>query len=170
MKRQVIVAVVYLSIGSNMDDPEGSVAGAIGEILKDEGVELIGQGGYYETEPQGKLDQPWFVNTAVALKVDFSAGAALDKIKEIENKMGRKRSVKWGPRKIDIDIIFYDDLIVDTADLKIPHPLAAERRFVLRPLKDIDPDLTHPQLGKTVSELLNEIPEGRQRMRKIEAP
>ncbi|VAX21075.1 2-amino-4-hydroxy-6-hydroxymethyldihydropteridinepyrophosphokinase [hydrothermal vent metagenome] len=164
------MAVVYLSIGSNMDDPEGSVAGAVGEILKDEGVELIGQGGYYETEPQGNLDQPWFVNTAVALKVDFSAGETLDKMKKIENKMGRKRSVKWGPRKIDIDIIFYDDLVMDTADLKIPHPLAFERRFVLQPLKDIDPELTHPALGETVSELLKKLPQEKQHMRKIEAP
>jgi len=163
------VAVVYLSIGSNMDDPKSSVTGAIGEILKDEGIELIGQGGYYETEPQGKLDQPWFVNTAVALKVDFSAGATLKKMKGIEKKMGRKPSEKWGPRKIDIDIIFYNDMILDTDDLNIPHPLAFQRRFVLQPLADIDPDLIHPDLGKTVSELLNEIPEDGQKMRKIDS-
>ena len=165
-----MAAVVYLSIGSNMDDPKGSVAEAVGEILKEDNVELIGQGGCYETEPQGKPDQPWFVNTAVALRVGFSAEDTLKKIKEIEKRMGRERSEKWGPRKIDIDIIFYNDMIFDSDELKIPHPLAAGRRFVLKPLCDIDPDLIHPALGKTVSELLNEIPEEGQRMRKIESP
>jgi 2-amino-4-hydroxy-6-hydroxymethyldihydropteridine diphosphokinase len=84
--------------------------------------------------------------------------------------MGRVESERWGPRKIDIDIIFYDDLIMNTDELKIPHPRAWERRFVLQPLSDIDPGLIHPGVGKTVSELLNEMPEQGQNMRKIEAP
>lgn len=165
-----MAAVVYLSIGSNMDDPKASVAEACGLIVKEEGVTFIAQGGYYETEPQGKLDQPWFVNTAVSVKVDFSAEVMLDRMKRIEKKMGRVKSGKWGPRKIDIDIIFYDDLIIDTDDLKIPHPRVWERRFVLQPLADIDPGLIHPGVGKTVSELLGNMPEQGQNMRKIEAP
>lgn len=165
-----MAAVVYLSIGSNMDNPKGSVAAAVGEIVKEQGVTLIGQGGCYETEPQGKRDQPWFVNTAVALKVDFSAGETLEKMQRIEKIMGRSRAEKWGPRKIDIDIIFYDNLVIDTANLTIPHPLCAGRKFVLQPLADIDPGLIHPKLGKTVSEMLNEIPEEGQGMRKIETP
>lgn len=160
--------VAYLSIGSNLDNPESSVKEAIEKLLNEKGVKLKGLGKMYETEPQGKPDQPWFVNTALALYVDFSPEETLKKTKEIENEMGRRPSGKWGPRKIDIDIIFFDDLILDSGELTIPHPLAGQRRFVLKPLCDIDPQLVHPKLGKSVARLLEELPEEGQRMREIE--
>ncbi len=161
------MANVYLSLGSNMDDPVSSVREAIDRLRSEDGFAVVGIGCFYQTEPQGKTDQPWFVNTAVAVKVDCTPEEALEKVKNIERKMGRVTGKKWGPRKIDIDIIFYDDLVMNTDELTIPHPLAAERRFVLQPLVDINPGLVHPGLGVGISELLGNIPDRGQRMSKL---
>ncbi len=150
-----------------MDDPKGSVTAAIEKILDERGVKLVGLADFYETEPQGKTGQPWFVNTALAVEVGFSPEETLERLKMIEKEIGRVQTEKWGARKIDIDIIFYDDLTMDSGGLTIPHPLAAKRRFVLKPLADIDPALPHPALGKTVSQLLEELPAEGQAMRKL---
>lgn len=163
------MAVVYFSIGSNSDDAVGSVLEAIENLMSEGGVKPLGMGAFYETEPQGVADQPWFVNTAVALEVGFTPEETLRRIKNIERKMGRvPTEQRWGPREIDIDIVFYNDLVMDTPELVIPHPEAANRRFVLQPLADINPSLKHPVLGKTVSELLSALPEEGQAMRKLD--
>ncbi|MDH4182619.1 MAG: 2-amino-4-hydroxy-6-hydroxymethyldihydropteridine diphosphokinase [Nitrospinota bacterium] len=159
---------LYLSIGSNAVDASRMVMKAINEVLTLEGAREIGRGRLYRTEPQGRLDQPWFVNTALALWLELEPLEALKRLKKIEAGLGRTPGERWGPREIDIDIIFYGDLVMTTDELTIPHPRAAQRRFALAPLLDIDPGLIHPGLGRPVAELLEALPEDGQVVQLIE--
>jgi 2-amino-4-hydroxy-6-hydroxymethyldihydropteridine diphosphokinase len=109
----------------------------------------------YETEPWGEPDQPDFLNICLAAETMPPPRQILYFIKQIEQDLGRETSYRWGPRLIDIDIIFYDDVIVAEEGLNIPHARLAERAFVLAPLADIAPDCVHPITGKTVVEMLN---------------
>ena len=110
----------------------------------------------YETAPWGKTDQPYFLNQGLLILTVLNPQRLLDAILSIEEKGGRKRTVKNAPRTIDVDILFYNHLILDEPGLRIPHPRLADRRFVLEPLNEIAPGLLHPVLGKTVHELLLE--------------
>jgi len=111
---------------------------------------------FYETEAWGKKDQRDFLNTAVIMETSYPADELLELIHKVENKLGRDRIEKWGARIIDIDIIFYDSDIIKNDHLKIPHPEITNRKFVLVPLKEILPDFIHPEIGKTVSQMLEE--------------
>lgn len=160
---------VYLSIGSNQADPLLNVKTAVKKISEQDGVDLFGRGCFYKTEPVGEKDQEWFVNTAVAVKTEMAPEELLDKIRSIEKAMGRQVKKKWGPRVIDIDIIFFDAIKVKSKKLTIPHPRAVERRFTLQPIADINPDIVHPSYGKTVSQLLAALPKAGQEIRKLDA-
>ena len=131
---------------------------AVEAILEIKGAQEAGRGRMYETRPQGRQDQPWFINTALAVRLEMAPERLLAAIKEIETRLGRTPGERWGPREIDIDIIFYGETIMETEALTIPHPMAAMRRFVLAPVADIDPELVHPLLGRTVSDLLASLP------------
>lgn len=157
---------VFLSIGSNQGDTLGNVIEAIGLILKIDGVSPAGVGSFYETEPVGKKDQEWFTNTAIAVYTGIEPETLLSRLQEIEKRMGRVPSEKWSPRIIDIDIIFYEDKIVETEFLTIPHPEAAARRFVLLPCADIDPDFIHPALNLSVADLLSGLSSNGQQTRR----
>ncbi|OGW70883.1 MAG: 2-amino-4-hydroxy-6-hydroxymethyldihydropteridine diphosphokinase [Nitrospirae bacterium RIFOXYC2_FULL_44_7] len=111
----------------------------------------------YETEPWGIKDQPKFINMAVEAETDKEHEELLRILKEIEKEIGRTETVKWGPRVIDLDILFYDDLILKIPGLEIPHPLLHERDFVLKPLCKIAPYKKHPVTGKTVKEMLENL-------------
>ena len=111
-----------------------------------------------ETEPWGVRDQPKFINMAAKMETSLGPEKLLNILKKIEVEMGRIPTIRWGPRVIDLDILFYDDLIMKTPDLEIPHPGIKDREFVLRPLAEIAPDKVHPVLKKSVKELLGEIP------------
>lgn len=162
------MALVYLSLGSNDEDAIGKILDAIERIMSLGGVTPAGLGSFYESEPQGVKDQPWFVNTAMAARLELAPEKLLARLKEIEHDMGREPGERWGPRVIDIDIVFYDDRVMDSPALTIPHPRAAERRFILQPIVDINPRMIHPALGKTVSELLAALPETGQALRRLD--
>jgi len=115
----------------------------------------------YETEPVGLKDQAWFVNGVVRLDTDLAPEGLLGRLRAIERAMGRVRGgPKFGPRVLDLDILFFDDLMVSKDGLQIPHPRLHERRFVLQPLYDLAPDLKHPVLERTVQSLLNALQDG----------
>ncbi len=148
---------VYLGLGSNIGNKEANVARAI-QLLPDQ-VMVTEVSSIYESEPVGFKDQPWFVNAVCSAYTDLSAARLLDYLKHIENQMGRIMSFKDAPRVIDIDILFYEDQVIDTPDLTIPHPRIAERAFVLHPLSELNPLLFHPARARTVAQLLSALTE-----------
>lgn len=161
------MALVFLSLGSNTGDRAGAIKKAIGLILAEEGIADAGRGGFYETEPQGMKDQPWFLNTAIAVNTVKPPLSLLDFLKGVEKAVGRVGGEGGGPRALDIDIIFYGAQTVNEPGLAIPHPRALGRRFVLAPVADIAPDFIHPAVGKAVSELLKDVPEEGQVIRLV---
>ena len=146
------MSIIYISIGSNIGDREENCRKAI-KLLKENGIALKRESSLYETEPWGVKNQPKFINMAIEVETDKEPEELLRVLKEIEIEIGRKETVKWGPRVIDLDIIFYDDLILKTENLEIPHPLLHERDFVLKPLCEIAPEKKHPVTGKMVKEM-----------------
>ena len=146
---------VYLSIGSNMGDKEGYLRGGIEFIKKNENVRVLKVSRFIETEPYGEVEQDDFLNGAVKLETLLSPHELLELLHEAENDAGRVRDVHWGPRTLDMDIILYDNMIVDDEDLTIPHVDMTNRDFVLRPLNEIAPNALHPVLRKTISELVS---------------
>ena len=149
------MARVYLSLGSN----EGGRGENIKEALVNLerwGIKIIKSSKLYETEPVGNKDQPWFYNMVACADTKLSPEEVLKAISAIELAMGRQRTRRDGPRKIDIDILFYDDLVLDMEGLKIPHPRIQDRNFVLLPMEEIAAELVHPVLKKTVGEILKE--------------
>lgn len=131
----------YLSLGSNLGNRIENINQAIERISAIHGVRLVNVSAYYETSPVGYLDQPDFVNCAVGIEADISPGQLLKSTMEIENEMGRMRSIRWGPRVIDIDILLYGEIKICHDNLVIPHPRMTERGFVMVPLAEIAPDI-----------------------------
>lgn len=157
--------LVYLSLGSNLGDRECNLREAIGRVG---GLgKVVGVSAFYETEPVEFTDQSWFLNCAVTLETAKAPVELMAELLQIERKMGRVRVQRKGPRVIDIDILLFGNVVVDTPELTIPHPAMAGRRFVLEPLAEIAAGATHPGLKKTIGELLEELPAG-QRVRKIQ--
>ncbi len=146
------MAVVYLGIGSNLGDKQGNCLDAL-ERLSTKGVSICKRSALYETQPWGVEDQPNFVNMAVEAETGMTPEELLRTLKEIEREMGRKVGTPWGPRLIDLDVLLFDDRIVQSKDLIIPHPLLHKRDFVLIPLAEISPEQVHPVLNKTIREL-----------------
>jgi 2-amino-4-hydroxy-6-hydroxymethyldihydropteridine diphosphokinase len=151
------MANAYIGIGSNQGDRIDYCVKAITSITKFAVVKSLSS--VYETEPAGVIDQPDFINCVVEIETALDPYNLLSKLLDIENELGRKRVGAGGPRTIDLDLIFYDDLVVQGGDLTLPHPRAHLRRFVLEPLCEIAPDLVHPILNVSVSKLLNDLEE-----------
>lgn len=138
----------YLSLGANLGNREETLREAVRRIGAAESVELTAVSSVYETEPWGKLDQPRFLNLAVAVETTLSPEALLALAQKIEKELGRVRHERWGARTIDIDILCFEGVERNTPDLTLPHPYMTERAFVLVPLAEIAPTLTVK--GKTV--------------------
>ncbi|MEO0311504.1 MAG: hypothetical protein RIQ89_1161 [Bacteroidota bacterium] len=149
-------ATAYLSLGTNLGDRLQHLHHAMLKILKS-GNSILKISPVYETPPWGVTQQPSFLNLCIALQTTLSPHALLKAMLQIELEMGRERTIKWGPRIIDIDIILYEDCVINTGTLIIPHPFFHERNFVLQPLADIHPDLLHPVLHHTLSTLLQKM-------------
>lgn len=154
------MAIVYLGIGSNSGDRLGNIQQAT-VLLKDtEHITLVQTSSLYETEPYGFKDQPWFINAAIEIHTPLTPYELLKECQRIEAQLGRVRQTgapKWGPRTIDIDILFYNNEIITTDVLTIPHSEIQNRAFVLVPLLELIPDYVHPVLEKTLLELHDEL-------------
>jgi len=156
--------LVYLSLGSNVGDREAHLRDALARLGA--AGRVITVSSFYETEPVEFTHQPWFLNCAVAFETGQTPQQLMTALLAIEEEMGRRRVQKKGPRSIDIDILLFDDVVMDSKDLVIPHPAMHERRFVLEPLAEIAPDVIHPVLKKTIGELRDALEAG-QAVRKI---
>ncbi|SHF55310.1 2-amino-4-hydroxy-6-hydroxymethyldihydropteridinediphosphokinase [Desulfacinum infernum DSM 9756] len=146
----------YIGFGGNMGDPETTCREALALLGDMEGIRLAAVSSLYRTQPVGVEDQAWFLNGVLACRTRLGPEDLLRQLLAVENRFGRKRTVRWGPRTLDLDILFYGEQVLDLPGLTIPHPRAHERRFVLEPLVEIAPKLRHPILGVTVARLLAE--------------
>lgn len=142
---------VYLALGSNLGDRRENLRQAVASLSPQMVVKAKSR--VYETPPWGVEDQPMFLNQAIKVETYLDPEPLIKHIKRLENALGRRESFQNGPRSIDIDILFYDDLVLDTPALTLPHPRLHERAFVLLPMLDIAPDLVHPVTQKTIREM-----------------
>lgn len=147
---------VWIALGSNMGEGRKNLDLAI-KMMNERGVSVKKVSTYIETEPYGYIEQDNFVNAVCIAETKLSPRELLEVLLKIELDMGRVRIIKWGPRIIDLDILFYEDLIIDEEDLKVPHIEIQKRSFVLEPVNEISPDKIHPVFKKTVHQLLLDL-------------
>lgn len=149
----------YVGLGSNLGERESHVRLALEQMARLPETALGRVSSLYDTAPVGELDQPNFLNAVAVLETDLTARQLLWNLLLIERRLGRVRTpgTRYGPRTIDLDLLFFGDLVVDEADLQVPHPEVAQRAFVLVPLTEIEPHLVHPVLGETVVTLLSRL-------------
>jgi 2-amino-4-hydroxy-6-hydroxymethyldihydropteridine diphosphokinase len=152
------MSTVYLLIGGNLGDRKENLLTAI-RLIEEQCGALTNSSSIYETEAWGKTDQPSFLNQALEISTSLNASQLMRKLLKIEKKMGRVRKEKMGPRIIDIDILLFETEIHNLSFLTIPHPEIQNRRFVLTPLAEINSELQHPVLKKSIAELLEECPD-----------
>src|SRR4030067_2823545 len=149
----------YIGVGSNVGDKLHHCEKAISEILKTDRHKLLDKFSIFKTHPMGYTCQDWFVNGVIKIEPDLEAPEPPHTLKTIESQVGRTESFRWGPRTIDLDILFFDDIEIHSEELQIPHPLVQDRQFVLIPMAEIDRNLIHPVFKKNVRELLDNFKE-----------
>jgi 2-amino-4-hydroxy-6-hydroxymethyldihydropteridine diphosphokinase len=147
----------YVGVGSNLGEREFLIRKAI-EALRDlPRTSVIQVSSLYDTDPVGDIEQPAFLNAVVWLETELEARELLWHLLLIERRMGRVRTQRWGPRSIDLDLLFHADERIDEPDLKVPHPEAHRRAFVLLPLQELDPDFVHPETGETIRKMIRKL-------------
>jgi 2-amino-4-hydroxy-6-hydroxymethyldihydropteridine diphosphokinase len=152
-----MAVVAYIGVGSNQGDRHAHCAGAIAQIASSGHTRIIDQSSWYLTEPWGYHDQDEFINLVLKVETGLAPLELLRFLKELEEKLGRQKTVPFGPRTIDLDILLYGDRVIQSPELTIPHTRVCERGFVLVPLEEIAPQLVHPVHNKTISRLLAEL-------------
>jgi 2-amino-4-hydroxy-6-hydroxymethyldihydropteridine diphosphokinase len=160
--------IAYIGIGSNVGDKADNCQKGIAAIDGTEGCAVEAESPLYETEPVYLESQDWFLNGVIRIRTDLEPEALFTRLKEIEHSMGRRPGgARFGPRVLDLDILFYEDRVLNEGMLQIPHPALQERRFVLEPLCDIAPGLVHPVLGQTIESLLSDLEDGGKEVREF---
>ncbi len=144
--------IIYLGLGTNLGDRVANLENAMAALPPQ--VSVLRSSAIYETEPWGYIDQPAFLNQVLEARTDLSPGDLLPYLKQVERQVGRQPTFRYGPRLIDLDILFYGDQIVSLPDLVVPHPRLAERAFMLVPLAELAPHLRHPITHQTIEEML----------------
>jgi len=151
----------YVGLGANLGERATTCRAALALLLEQPGITLHRASSFYETEPQGRLrSQPRFLNAVVALDTLLTPTELLELLLSIEDDLGRTRTVPQGPRDIDLDLLLYGELCLDTPELTLPHPRLLQRRFVLVPLLEVAPELRHPQTGRRLADHLAAAPPG----------
>lgn len=150
------MSIAYIALGSNLGDKEKNLRRAL-LLLTQQGVEVVRVSSFISTEPYGVTDQPQFLNAVACVRTSLAPLALLDVLLATELAMGRVRLRHWGERNIDLDLLLYEDVVLDTKRLRLPHPDMQNRDFVLLPLAEIAPELKHPTLQKTIWELKENI-------------
>lgn len=150
------MAIAYIALGSNLGDKEKNLRRAL-LLLTQQGVEVVRVSSFISTEPYGVTDQPQFLNAVACVRTSLAPLALLDVLLATELAMGRVRLRHWGERNIDLDLLLYEDVVLDTPRLHLPHPDMQNRDFVLLPLAEIAPKLKHPTLQKTIWELKKDL-------------
>lgn len=149
----------YLGIGSNLGDKEAYMENAVSKLKADKKIRAVRTSDWIVTKPYGGVEQDDFLNGAISLETLYSPSELLHLLQSVEKEAGRERKIHWGPRTLDLDILFYEDFISDEAELMVPHPDMQNREFVLRPLDQLCPYYEHPLLHKTVRQMLKELEE-----------
>ena len=145
--------IAYIGFGSNLNDRFEYIRSAAWEITRNENCKIVKFSSIYETKPFGETDQPNFLNAVAKIETSQSVQELFGFIKNIEKKLGRKETYKWGPREIDLDLLFYNDIVFSDENLTVPHPGIQHRDFVLAPLIEIEPTLFHPVLKQKISDI-----------------
>jgi 2-amino-4-hydroxy-6-hydroxymethyldihydropteridine diphosphokinase len=162
---------VFVSVGSNLGDKLGNCLAGIAAVSEAGHGKVHCVSRFYRTSPVDYTPQDWFVNAVFKLATVLDPNALLDELIAIQQRMGRKAdAIRFGPRVLDLDILLYDDLVMRTPKLEIPHPRMHKRAFVLQPICDIEPTIVHPVLGKTVVDLLGCLDDDDQRVVALENP
>ncbi|MEY3870175.1 MAG: hypothetical protein RLZZ338_4066 [Cyanobacteriota bacterium] len=146
-----------IALGSNIGESQAILEGALKTLEQTPGITIKAKSSWYKTAPVGGPSQPDYLNGAAILQVQLSPQQLLKTLLEIEQEFGRVRQERWGPRTLDLDVLLFDDLILETPDLQIPHPRMTERAFVLVPLAEIAPDWIEPVTGEPISQLAQKL-------------
>ena len=147
------MTLAYVALGANLGPREITLLRAVDLLAETEGIDVRAVSQLRETEPVGVVEQPPFLNGAVAVETSLPPRELLERLLEVERTLGRVRDVRWGPRPVDLDLLVYGDQQIDELGLRVPHPRLHERRFALEPLAELDPELTIPGIGPVVDAL-----------------